>query len=146
MAGKYVTLVAATDYMEGRASLVAARATSAEDDADRFIDSQFAAWDRTEWGLACPPEVAGIAKKYASGEYLRREFATASPDAQPAYVADLVATGRGVATPSFAADLFAEAKAEADMIRARGYLVAADGIARLYADADQKPMFARVSR
>lgn len=147
MAGRYVTLVAAADYLEAHATLVSARALASEAEADRWIDSQFAGWDRSTWSIARPPEVEGIAKKYASGEYLRRDHVKAAPDAQPSYVAELIASGRGVATPSFAGDLMAEAKEEADRIRARGYLIAANGEDLIYADAVKgSGMFQRVTR
>lgn len=111
--GRYVTLAGGSDWLEGEAVLVAARAAAAEAEADQFIDAQFWGWTRTTWLTnAAPPEIDTIARKWASADYQRRNFNKASPDA-------------GI--PQYAADLFAEAKQLASDIKTRGYLIGSDG-------------------
>jgi len=149
MAGRYVTLVAAQNHLEGEGStgFVTARATASEAVADLWVDASFAAWDRTSWVMgSVPPEVAELALKRASAEYIRRGFNKASPDASRTFAGEVMAAGLPVAAPVYAADLIMEANLEVQRILGRGYLLGADRSMILPKNAGAGSIFARVSR
>ena len=149
MAGRYVTLVAATDYLEGEGvtGFVSARAISSEAIADLRIDTEFHAWDRLSWinGQA-PPEIRSIALKLASSEYIRRGFNKASPDASRTFAGEVMAAGLPVSAPVYAADLLMEANNAIHSILGRGYLHGADGSQIFPANQGEGSIFARVTR
>ncbi len=150
MAGRYVTLVAATNYLEGEGStgFVSARAIASEAVADLWVDASFAAWDRTSWVMgSVPPEVAELALKRASAEYIRRGFNKASPDAtRGSTAAEAMAAGLPVAAPIYAADLLLEANNEVQRILGRGYLLGADRSMIMPGNTGAGSIFARVTR
>lgn len=67
--------------MQTRDSLDADAKSDAEAAANLFVDSQFAAWDRTGWtGGDVPQEIERLARDRASFEYLLLIYQGKTPD------------------------------------------------------------------
>lgn len=72
MAGKFCKIVAATGYLKGYATIVAATAVLAEREADAVVDNFLDGFDVDLWSAATTPQdVAQHAQKLAEGRYLR---------------------------------------------------------------------------
>lgn len=89
----YHTLAAGKGYLEYFASLDSDRQTESQAVASRFIDGDFADWDRTAWsGDAVPPDVKQVAEWVAAAEYLERSFAKQNPDGADLELPDALMT------------------------------------------------------
>jgi|DEB19_MinimDraft_3_1074340.scaffolds.fasta_scaffold01475_5 hypothetical protein len=110
----YGKLVAAADFLEGFPSLVSTRATLAETEADVFVNTMFADFDRSLWTLtSVPPEIGQIWLKVASSWYIRQNLVKVSPEQnEQAKYSDF---------------LMAEARSAATTILTRGYVAGLDG-------------------
>lgn len=83
-------------------------------EAEQFIDTTFAAWDRSHWsGPNVPPTVRSIAEKIASADFLYRRWMERNPDADRRE------------NPS--SELRRQAVEEAEQAVERGWVLAANG-------------------
>ena len=117
MAGKYGVLTASQDFLEFFSTLDAVRQQSAENTADAWIDRMFEGYDRTTWSGASsttPPEVRDAWLRWASADYITRDFLATNP----------AASDDQLAGPKFLRD---DAMAIVQRAQTVGYLVGLDG-------------------
>lgn len=77
----YATLTAGEGLLQKRTELDADAKSSAESVATLFVDSTFAAWDRSTWvGAAVPQEIGLIARDLSTFEYLRLVYGGKPPE------------------------------------------------------------------